>query len=68
MNKIIFFFISLFIGEYILDEMTKDDKVEMYPSPFRYVRDKIIFFLARKGKERHGMAGDGTAWRGFINF
>jgi len=40
MKKII---ITFLIGDYLLDEMTKNQRIDMFPRPFAYVRDKILF-------------------------
>jgi len=48
MDKIIMFFVSIFIGEYILDEMTRNKRVEVLPSPFRWLRNKLLGKLQEK--------------------
>jgi len=42
MNKIYQFFLTLVIGDYILDELTKDKKIYVLPRPFAYLRNKFL--------------------------
>jgi hypothetical protein len=42
MNKIEELFLTLVIGDYILDQATKDKRNEMIPRPFAYIRDKYL--------------------------
>ena len=42
MNKILSFFVVLIVGEYVLNEMTKDKKIILLPTPYGWIRDKVF--------------------------
>jgi len=41
----------LLIGDYVLDEMTKHKKIKMFPSPYKYFRDRYIESKSNKQME-----------------
>lgn len=42
MNKIKQTFLTLIIGDYILDELTAHTRIEMCPNPYKYLRNKFL--------------------------
>ena len=42
MNKLISGLVILVVGDYVLDEMTKDKNIEVFPNPYRWLRNKIL--------------------------
>ena len=44
MNKIEEKILVLLVGDYILDEMTKNSQIEMLLSPFKYLRNNYLKF------------------------
>jgi len=42
MNNLISFLLILVIGDYVLDEMNKNNRIEMFPNPYRWLRNKIL--------------------------
>ena len=47
MNIIEKTFLTFIIGDYILDQETKDKRIDMLPRPFAYLRDKYIEYKLR---------------------
>jgi hypothetical protein len=41
-------FLALMIGDYILDQETKEQRIDMLPRPFVYLRDKYLKYKLSK--------------------
>ena len=44
MNQFEKHFLTILIGDYILDEMNRERNLNMFPKPFSFLRDKYIKF------------------------
>ncbi|KKN50430.1 hypothetical protein LCGC14_0632600 [marine sediment metagenome] len=50
MNRFFYFLVTIVLGEAILSEMTKEQRIQLYPSPFRWIKNKILS-LGEKNNE-----------------
>ena len=52
MNKFEEKLITILVGDYILNEMTKDKRIEIYPTLWKIIRDKYLKWKINSLKSR----------------
>ena len=50
-NKIKETFLTLIIGDYILEQATKDRMIYMTPRPFAWLRDKYLYYKINQNQK-----------------